>query len=113
MLSVEFRTDGKNIRFSAKGHAGAGPKGFDLICASASMLAYTLAGVMRKMYEESSLHRKADILLEEGNSHIEARPIAERYDECMHAFFVIQTGFEMLSTSYPKHVELIKFEQPE
>jgi uncharacterized protein YsxB (DUF464 family) len=112
MLSVEFRTDGKSISFSAKGHAGAGQKGYDLVCASASMLAYTLAGVLRKMYEESSLHEKADMLLEEGNSLIKARPVEGRYNECLHAFFVIQTGYELLARSYPKYVRLIKFEQP-
>lgn len=113
MLTVEFKTDGKTVCFSAKGHAGAAPKGFDLICASASMLAYTLGEVMRKMYEESSLHEKAEMLLEEGNSRIRAKPVAGRYDECMHAFYVIQTGYELLARSYPKHVSLIKFEQPD
>ena len=112
MLFVEFKTDGKRISFSAKGHAGAAPKGYDLICASASMLAYTLAGVMRRMNEESSLHEKADMLLEEGNSHIKAKPVEGRYNECMHAFYVIQTGYELLAKSYPKYVKLKKFEQP-
>ena len=112
MLSVEFKADKKSISFSAKGHAGAAPKGFDLICASASMLAYTLGEVMRRMYEESSLHEKADVLLAEGNSHIKARPVEGRYNECMHAFFVIQTGYELLAKSYPKYVKLKKFEQP-
>ena len=112
MLSAEFKTDGKSICFSAKGHAGAGPKGYDLVCASASMLCYTLAAVMQKMYAESSLHEKAEIFLEEGNSHIKVRPVAERYNECIHAFFVIQTGFELLARSYPKNVSLTKIEQP-
>lgn len=112
MLSVEFKADQKSISFSAKGHAGAGPKGYDLICASASMLAYTLAGVMQRMNEESSLHEKANMLLEEGNSHIKARPVEGRYNECMHAFYVIQTGYELLAKSYPKYVKLKKFEQP-
>lgn len=91
------------------GHAGYAPKGSDTICSAASVLAYTLSQVMKRMYEESSLHDEPQICLEEGNTIIVAKPVMERYRECLHAFFVIQVGFELLSRSYPDYVELVPF----
>lgn len=98
------------ILLRVTGHAGYAPKGSDTICSAASVLAYTLSQVMQRMYEESSLHDRPQIFLEEGNTTVLARPVKERYNECLHSFFVIQVGFGLLARSYPDYVELIPFE---
>ncbi|MBQ5667128.1 MAG: ribosomal-processing cysteine protease Prp [Oscillospiraceae bacterium] len=111
MITATFTADKESgsIILRVTGHAGYAPKGSDTICSAASVLAYTLSQVMKRMYEESSLHDEPQIYLEEGDTTILARPVKERYNECLHAFFVIQVGFELLSRSYPDYVELVPF----
>lgn len=115
MITATFVMDGQSgdIILRVEGHAGAGAKGQDVICAGASMLAYTLAQVLTFMYEEASLHKRPQIKLEEGDTLITARPVEERYNECLHAFYVVQVGFALLARSYPQYVELISFGESE
>lgn len=115
MLTATFTTDKESgsIILRLVGHAGAGPKGYDNICAGASMLAYTLAQAMQFMYEEGGLHKRPHISLKEGDTLIVAKPKAERYTECLHAFFIMQVGYHLLAHSYPQYVELISFGEPE
>jgi hypothetical protein len=39
--AVMLNQDGELLRFSASGHAGGGPPGFDIVCAAFTMLART------------------------------------------------------------------------
>ena len=45
MVVARFTMDEKkqSVTLKVKGHAGAAPQGYDTVCASASMLAYTVA----------------------------------------------------------------------
>lgn len=115
MITATFTTDKESgsIILRLTGHAGAGAKGHDTICAGASMLAYTLAQVLTFMYEESSLHKRPNLNLKEGDTLIVAKPVAGRYNECLHAFYVVQVGYALLARSYPQYVELISFGEPE
>lgn len=113
MLNATFSFDKEGISFSVKGHAGAAPKGFDLICASASMLAYTAARFIRKMEAEGKLLEKPEILLKEGDSRIFLKPKVQNASECIEGLKVIEGGFELLSTSFPKYVSINKFDKPE
>ena len=110
MISVSFNKDEcGNIMLKLQGHAGLAAKGHDIICAGASMLCYTLAQVVQYMWEEKELKKKPHIDLREGDSFIVAKPCDEHYNQCLHAFFVVQAGYALLAHSYPKYVELISF----
>lgn len=115
MITATFTTDNESgsIILRLTGHAGAAIKGHDIICAGASMLAYTLGQTLQFMYEEGKLHKKPHLNLKEGDVLIVAKPKAESYTECLHAFFVMQVGYHLLSHSYPQYVELISFGEPE
>lgn len=113
MITVRFERKDDILSMSLKGHAGAAVKGHDIICAAASILCYTAAQVMQFMFEEQELSEKPDIFLEEGNSHVIAKPKEEHYNECVHAFFVVQAGYALLARSYPKYIELISFGKSE
>lgn len=115
MISATFTTDKESgsIILRLTGHAGAGAKGHDVVCAGASMLAYTLAQVLTFMYEESSLHKRPHLQLKEGDTLIVAKPVTNRYNECLHAFYVVQVGYALLARSYPQYVELISFGETE
>ncbi len=46
-------------RLTVEGHAGSGPEGHDLVCASASALALTLAGNVAHMEAIGAVHGAA------------------------------------------------------
>ena len=109
MIKARFYTEGECICMELSGHAGQAKKGQDLICASASMLAYTVAQAVRFLFEEDKLLDEPQIGLEDGNALVEAAPKQEFFDETLHTFFVAQVGFHLLAHNYPQAVELISF----
>ena len=71
MTTVTFLTEGKRIiGFDAKGHSGYSEEGSDIVCAAASMLAFTLAAAM----EEAGLQRAPEIESACGSFRIAVRP---------------------------------------
>ena len=57
MLTVRFYQKPSNgsIHMTIKGHAESAPKGEDLICSAATMLAYMVAQAVQFMYENEQL----------------------------------------------------------
>ena len=115
MVKAEFFTNKESgsITLKLTGHAGAGEKGKDIICASASMLAYTVAQALQFMYEQGDLQKKPHIKLAEGDSIIVAKPKEDSYAEALHTFFVAQVGYHLLSHNYPQYVSLTSFGESE
>lgn len=113
MISVVFEenTDKGILCLKLKGHAKFGSKGNDIICSSASILAYTVAKAISFMYEEKKLCKKPNIKLNEGDAVIICKPKEDSYAEALHTFFVAEVGYSLLSQSYPQNVELKPFGQ--
>lgn len=109
MVRAEFVIDGESLVLKLSGHAGAGKKGSDIVCAASSILCYTAAQVIQYMFGEDKLERPPDILLEDGNAHVIAVPRKENYNECLHTFYVVQAGYALLERNYPKNVALYSF----
>ena len=108
MITARFYTKPSNgsIHMTLKGHAEAAPKGEDLICASATMLAYTVAQAVQFMDEQDKLKKKPKISLREGNVAIIVTPKEEDYAEALHTFWVAQCGIHVLAHNYPQNVKL-------
>ena len=108
MITVRFYTKPAkgSIHMTIKGHAETAPKGEDLVCASATMLAYTLAQAVQFMFEQGKLQLKPKISLNEGNATIIATPTEDGYAEALHAFWVVQCGIHVLAHNYPHNVTL-------
>lgn len=108
MIQVRFSVshDNKVVSMEMKGHAGSAPKGEDLICASATMLAYTAAQAVQFLWENEQLQRKPKIRLEDGKALIVAIPKEDSAAQVMHAFWVVQCGAHVLAHNYPGHVRL-------
>lgn len=113
MITAEFRNDGKKITLRVKGHAEAAKEGEDIICASASMLAYTAAQTLQFLWAEGGLKRKPITEIEKGNARIVAIPNKDTYAEALHTFFVVQVGFHLLAHNYPQYVEIVSFGESE
>ena len=95
-----------SIHMTLKGHAGAAPKGEDLVCASATMLAYTVAQAVKFLDEQGMLKKKPKISLKEGSATIIATPTEDGYAPVLHTFWVAQCGIHVLQHNYPQNVQL-------
>lgn len=115
MVTVRFQVleDGKTLSLTVHGHANSANVGKDILCASASILAYTAAQVVKTMGERDELRKKPTLRLEEGDACIVVKPRRGHYAEALHAFSVIQTGYGLLEANYPAFFHLIKFGEAE
>lgn len=105
-VSFEISDNGKTIILNIRGHAGAADVGKDIVCASASILAYTVAQEVQTMYDRGRLKKKPNIRLEEGDSTITCKPVKTSMTEALHIFLVAQTGFRLLAQTYPDYVQV-------
>lgn len=95
------------LKFSVTGHAGADVKGQDLVCASASILLYTLAQTVDDMEQHGEFTCEPIIEVDEGDALIACHCNSdETYAEAVTAFKTIWAGFELLAHDYPQYVEL-------
>ena len=115
MVKAEFFTNKESgsITLKLTGHAGQAENGKDIVCAAASILAYTVAQTLQFMYEEGNLKKKPHIKLEEGDTIIVAKPNDDTYAETLHTFFVAQVGYHLLAHNYPQYVTLSSFGEAE
>lgn len=107
MIQAKFYTgaDG-SLHMAAQGHAGAAPKGQDLVCAAASALAETLAQAVERLYYQGMLRRCPRVELCEGNAEIIAQPKQAFRTEAAMVFWTVQNGIAALAESFPENVML-------
>lgn len=108
-IKFEIAPDGKTLVFTAKGHAGSEEQGKDLICASSSILAYTLAQNVKFMEEKKQLKKKPKIRLDSGDTVITCKPTKNHINAAIYMFSVIETGFALLEANFPRYVQLKTF----
>lgn len=106
MIRVRYDWDPAvgRLRLTVRGHAGTAPAGRDLVCASASILAYTALEVLQEARDAgeaaSAFHRE-----ERGHMTMESdfcdRGVKERVD-------AVCTGFRLLAEQYPRYVRFEK-----
>jgi len=89
------------------GHAGAGPKGRDIVCAALSALAFTLARVAQK---NTAYGTRFDANWEEATMFLHCEPEDKAAQErCNHLFAAFGEGFRMIAEAYPEYVSLEEF----
>lgn len=101
MINVTYNR--KYNRVTVEGHAGSGPEGHDLVCASVSALALTLAGNVSYMEAQEAVW-DVTTKLEEGNAEIQCTPYRRYRDSVEQIFRSICVGFELLATKYPANI---------
>ena len=108
MITVRFYQKPSNgsIHMTIKGHAGTAPKGEDMVCAAATMLAYTVAQAVKFMYESDKLKTKPKIQFKDGEAVVIATPKEDAYAEVLLTFWVAQCGIHVLVHNYPNNVKL-------
>lgn len=115
MITIAFDYQQKTgtLRMTMDGHAGAGKKGSDLVCASATMLAYTLAQAVQELYRSGLLKRKPRLCLHDGWADIIATPRLLGQAESLMAFWTVQAGARILHSNFPGCVQLTPLRLPE
>ncbi len=108
MLKIHFwqEKDKGSVHMKVKGHSNTAPRGEDLVCASATMLVYTVAQAMTFMYEQGQLEEKPKLKIREGKAVIVAKPKEDYLAEVLHTFWVAQCGAHVLACNYPDFVSL-------
>ena len=90
-------------RVTVEGHAGSGPEGHDLVCASVSALALTLAGNVSYMEAQEAVYG-VTMKMEEGDAEIQCSAYRRYKDSTAQIYRAICVGFELLATKYPDNI---------
>lgn len=108
--NFEISSDKKSLILNVSGHAGSAEKGKDLICASATILTYTIAQIVQGFYDDKKLKKQPIIKFDDGNAIIICNPRKNIYKEALHAYIIIMTGFKILQYNYPEYVQVKPFD---
>lgn len=101
MITVVYQRN--DHRLTVKGHAGSGEVGHDLVCASASILAYTLAANVENMTREEQV-KEPIIDFKPGEATICCK-VTHKYNAVVTIIFdSICGGFELLASNYPDYI---------
>ena len=112
MLKVTFKEKDNRLTLELDGHAGQADIGKDIVCSSCSILAYTLAQIVKDCEFGDKLKSYPTVVLEKGEAVISCEPKEEWHAELQYAFYVAKVGYTLLAHNYPQFVELKMFGQP-
>jgi len=103
---MQLSEPAKALRLELTGHTGWQVSGRDLVCASASILACTLARHIGELQAEAPAGRfLTRIELAPGDSHIRvACADGEGYRQMRGIFMTVLTGYRLLAENYPQYV---------
>jgi uncharacterized protein YsxB (DUF464 family) len=104
MIKVEFNCNLEFFLLSLKvvGHAGQAESGHDLVCASASILAYTIASLVESSTER--MMEKPYIKLGEGDAEITCYPQMRQFGRIASFYTTVREGFKLLAARYPEYI---------
>lgn len=91
------------FRLTVKGHAGAGPKGHDIVCSAVSTLVETLASWATEDPDDCINEKLID--LKDGEATIEVHTGIFGSIEAMPRFSFVAYGLKNISEQYPEFVK--------
>lgn len=109
MINASLKINDKKryLRLKVKGHAGQADIGHDIVCASASILTYTVAQIVTDMKKKGLLETEPTIDLNYGNATVTCIcKTEEAYAEAFSAFYVAVVGYKLLACNYPQFVDI-------
>lgn len=101
MIKVTYHRDLNRV--TVEGHAKSGEVGHDLVCASASILVYTLASFVENMKRAKQVYNPT-VELKEGDALISCEPPNRYKGSVTLVFDSICGGFELLARDYPDNI---------
>ena len=109
MLKVIFEQKDNKLTLKLKGHAGQANIGQDIVCASCSILAYTVAQFVKEAETSGYLKSPAEIKMESGDSVISCEPVDDMLIDMQNVYLFAEKGYHLLAHNYPQFVELKQF----
>lgn len=104
MIHVKFEYgENGSLTLRVNGHAGKAEYGQDIVCAAATMLAYTLAQNVSKY--RLGLKGRPKIQMKEGDIIIRCRPKDRHRDQLRLVYETIGEGYRLLAHNYPDAME--------
>lgn len=107
MIKITFTQRGKILSLRLEGHAGYAEHGKDIVCASASILAYTVAQYITMASESGDLVAPPVIKLDKGDAYVSCEPTEETARETQGMFEYAMIGYQLLARNYPRFVDII------
>ena len=108
MLKIKFIKRNNRLTLKMDGHASFRDYGEDIVCASASMLLYTIAQVVKDNKE--MLTRLPDINIKSGCAKVTSHPKEDYYGTIEGSYEVVATGLNLLAHNYPDNVSFERIE---
>ena len=109
MLKVTFKEEEGKLTLELEGHAGQAEIGQDIVCASASILAYTVAQFVKDAFARGDLKSPPEIKLESGDAFISCEPTDDILFGMQDCYLFAELGYHILAYNYPQYVELKPF----
>ena len=106
-MKVTFTERPEKLSLKVEGHAGYAEHGKDIVCAAASILAYTVARYVEYEDKQGTLKAPAVIKLDSGDVEITCEPKPEILKWLWDAYQFAKMGYLILAQNYPQHVDLI------
>lgn len=100
MTRIEYTRSSEGLHIRAKGHAGYGVSGTDIVCAAISTLLQSLT----EYALESSVLEVVSLTLNEGDADINIKGDSECFDMTI-------IGLEMIAETYPDNVKMADISQ--
>ena len=108
-IAYEEDRDKRECVLRLNGHAGQADVGQDIVCASATILAYTMAQIIKDMELHEQLAKPPTVELERGDATIRCQAKDDKsYEKMLHSFYVVNVGYAVLAHNYPQFVEAEK-----
>ena len=105
-VNVAYDSIRGGVKLRIRGHAGAAPKGQDLVCAAVSALALTAGQSVVLLHSQGLLKRPPMVRLGEGDALVIATPREGFLDEALMCFWTVQAGIFALQQKYPNYIRL-------
>ena len=106
MIKVTFADSGEKLSLWVKGHAGYAEIGKDIVCASCSILANTVAQFVLEAGDKGDVE-SSQVRLDVGDAVITCRPKDDFYLDIRQVYLFAKKGFELLEHTYPQYVRLM------
>lgn len=109
MIKVTLEKDEMELTLRINGHAGQAKIGHDIVCSACSILAYTVAQLVKNADSVGDLKDPPQIKLESGDTVISCTPTENTYRTILSIFMFAEVGYKLLAHNYPQYVELKSF----
>lgn len=106
MINVTFTEEGNKFSLRLEGHAGYAEIGKDIICASATILAYTVAQFVLEA-EHRGETDACEVRLESGEIIVSCEAKEDALNEMQKMYSFAMKGYQLLANTYPQYVRLM------